>query len=321
MIGRIFKRAAPRIGSSVRSLIAVPMAIMIGVWQVAPAWATIDNTVTVTGSSPSGTNDVTDNATVNVDVVNAAPALTVTKVANTAGPVSAGTTITYTYTALNSGNQTLTAVSMADPHDALAGGTLSAIAFVASPLTDAGAFLGDSTDAGGDDIWDTLAPGDTITWEATYTVTVGDISSQVGGDGTIDNTATGSALDPLSAAVNDNSLTVSIPVDAVNASLLMAKSADDTTDVVLNQVITYTYTVTNNGNVPITGIALSDVHNGSGTAPNPDIETATLTDNGTGGDSTNPNGANNLWDTLGPLDVLTVTATYTVTQSDIDNLQ
>lgn len=321
MIGRKFRDAVPLSGSSVRSLIAVPLAMMIGVWQVAPAWATIDNTVTVTGSSPSGTNDVTDNATENVDVEDAAPALTVTKVADTAGPVAAGTTITYTYTAENSGNQTLTQVSMADPHDAGASGSLSTIAFVASPLTDAGAFTGDSTDAGGDNIWDTLAPGDTITWQATYTVTTADISTQVGGDGTIDNTATGSALDPLSAAVNDNSLTVSIPVDAVNASLLMAKAADDTTDVVLNQVITYTYTITNNGNVPITAISLADVHNGSGTAPAPDADAATLTDNGTLGDSTNGTTGDSQWDTLAPGDVLTVTATYTVTQSDIDNLQ
>lgn len=307
--------------ASLRSLIALPLAMMIAIWQVAPAWATIDNTVTVTGSSPSGTNDVTDNATENVDVVDAAPALTVTKVADTPGPVAAGNTITYTYTALNSGNQTLTAVSMSDPHDAGASGTLSTIAFTASPLTDAGAFTGDSTDAGGDNVWDTLAPGDTITWQATYTVTTADISSQVGGDGTIDNTATGSGTAPDTSTINGVSGTVSIPVDAVNASLLMAKSADDTTDVILNQTITYTYTITNNGNVPITAISLADVHNGSGTAPAPDADTATLTDNGTIGDSTNPTTGDTQWDTLAPGDVLTVTATYVVTQSDIDNLQ
>ncbi len=303
-----------------RFLRFVTLALTVALAQVAPAWATIDNTVTVTGSSPSGTNDVTDNATENVDVVDALPALTVTKVADTAGPVAAGTTITYTYTATNSGNQTLTAVSMADPHDASAANSLSTIAFVASPLTDVAPLL-DSTDGGGDDVWDTLAPGDTITWQATYVVAVADISTQVGGDGTIDNTATGSALDPLSAAVNGTSPAVSIPVDAVSASLLMAKAADDTTDVILGQLITYTYTITNDGNVPITAISLSDVHNGSGPGPAPDADAATLTDNGTPGDSTNPSGGDGQWDTLAPGDVLTVTATYTVTQSDIDNLQ
>ena len=317
---KIDRMRIPRAGALWRLLVAFPAALMLALAQVAPAWATIDNTVTVTGSSPSGTNDVTDNATENVDVVDAAPALTVTKVADTAGPVAAGTTITYTFTATNSGNQTLTAVSMADPHDAGAANSLSTISFVASPLTDVAPLL-DSTDGGGDDVWDTLAPGDTITWQATYVVAVADISTQVGGDGTIDNTATGSALDPLSAAVNDSSLAVSIPVDAANASLLMAKVADDTTDVILGQLITYTYTITNNGNVPITAISLGDVHNGSGPAPAPDADAATLTDNGTPGDSTNPSGGDGQWDTLAPGDVLTVTATYTVTQSDIDNLQ
>lgn len=304
-----------------RTAIVAPLALMVGLAQVAPAWATIDNTVTVTGSSPTGTDDVTDNATVNVSVETAAPALTVTKVADTAGPVAVGTTITYTYTALNSGNQTLTDVSMADPHDASAANALSTIAFTASPLTDAGAFAGDSTDAGGDNVWDTLAPGDTITWEATYVVAAADIAGQMGGDGTIDNTATGSGTAPDTSTVNANSPAVSIPVEAVNASLAMAKSADVLVDVALGQTITYTYTITNDGNVPITGISLSDVHNGSGTAPAPDADTATLTDNGTAGDSTNPTTGDSEWDTLAPGDVLTVTATYIVTQSDIDNLQ
>lgn len=303
-----------------RVMRAAALALIVAAGQAAPVWATIDNTVTVTGSSPSGTNDVTDTATENVDVEDAAPALTVTRVADTAGPVSAGTTVTYTYTATNSGNQTLTAIGMADPHDAGAANALSAVSFIASPLTDA-APLGDSTDGGGDDVWDTLAPGDAITWEATYVVAVADISTQVGGDGAIDNTATGSGLDPLSAAVNDNGPTVSIPVDAVDASLLMAKAADDATDVVLGQVIIYTYTIVNDGNVPITAVSLSDVHNGGGAAPDPDADAATLTDNAPLGDSTNPSGGDSRWDTLAPGDVLTVTAAYTVTQSDIDNLQ
>ena len=53
-------------------------------------------------------------------------------------------------------------------------------------------------------------------------------------------------------------------------------------------------------------------------APNPD--TATLSDDGTIGDSTNTAGGNN-WDTLAPGDALTMTVTYTVTQEDIDSLQ
>lgn len=86
-------------------------------------------------------------------------------------------------------------------------------------------------------------------------------------------------------------------------------------------VVTYTFTITNTGNQTLDDVSLSDLHNGTGTAPTPDIDTASLTDNGTSGDSSNSNTGNGVWDQLGPSDVLTVTATYTVTQSDVDTLQ
>ncbi|MEM8540249.1 MAG: GEVED domain-containing protein [Pseudomonadota bacterium] len=86
-------------------------------------------------------------------------------------------------------------------------------------------------------------------------------------------------------------------------------------------VVTYTFTITNTGNQTIDDVSLTDLHGGTGTDPDPDIDTATLTDNGTAGDSTNADTGNGVWDELGPLDVLTITATYTVTQADVDTLQ
>ena len=111
------KQTRRRTPLSLRAMMVAPLALMVGVWQVGPAWATIDNTVTVTGSSPGNTNDVTNTATENVDVVNAAPALTVTKVADDDTDVAVGQTVTYTYTVTNTGNVTMTAVSLADVHD------------------------------------------------------------------------------------------------------------------------------------------------------------------------------------------------------------
>ena len=81
-------------------------------------------------------------------------------------------------------------------------------------------------------------------------------------------------------------------------------------------VITYTYEVTNTGNVTITGVTISDVHGGYGTAPVPGSETGVTVTNG----STDA-AANGSWDTLRPGDTIRFTATYTVVQSDVDNLQ
>lgn len=298
----------------VRAMMVAPLALMIGVWQVAPAWATIDNTVTVTGSSPGNTDDVTNTDTESVDVVDSAPALTVTKVADDDTDVAVGQTVTYTYTVTNSGNVTMTNVSLADVHDGA--GTAPTPVFAGTPLTDNGT-IGDSTDDGLDDIWDTLAPGDTVNFTSTYTVVQADLDSNGGGDGDIDNTAT--ATGTYGGSPTTGTIDYSIDLEDVAATMTVAKVADDTTDVVLGQVITYTYTVTNTGNVAITNVFLSDSHNGSGPAPVPSGE-ALLTDNGTIGDSTD-GGADGTWDTLGPQDVITFTSTYTVTQSDIDNLQ
>jgi len=44
-------------------------------------------------------------------------------------------------------------------------------------------------------------------------------------------------------------------------------------------------------------------------------------DNGTTGDSTDVDGTDSTWDVLAPGDEVTFTATYVVTQNDVDTLQ
>ena len=129
----------------------------------------------------------------------------------------------------------------------------------------------------------------------------------------LDNTATFSSNEtsPESDAAS-TSITAAPSID-------VTKTADDTTEVAAGQVITYTYVVTNTGNQTVSSISLSDAHGGSGAAPTPSNETLTA-DNGDPGDS-NDSGSNGIWDTLAPGDEVTFTATYTVTQSDIDTLQ
>lgn len=305
---------------------------------VTPAYAVISNTVTVTGSSPGNTDDVSDNATENVDVEDSAPVLTVTKVATIGGsPVDgttdnagAGTVITYTYTVTNDGNVGVTNVSLSDNHGVDADGSLSTITLGSLTPDGSGA---PSTDDSADNDWDYLAPGDQVSWTASYTVTQADINTQsANGDGTLNNTVTASAGYEDSAGSPDTvtgTASEAVDLEDVNASLVMAKVAtvggspvDGSTDnVAPGTTVTYTYTITNNGNVPVADITLNDVFNGSGTftQPNPDSSVATLTDN-SGGGSSDVSG-DSTYDLLAPTDVLTITTTYVVTQSDVDNLQ
>ncbi len=112
---------------------------------------------------------------------------------------------------------------------------------------------------------------------------------------------------------------IPITVTLGTRTMSVTKVANDTTDVTLGQVITYTYQVTNTGNQVISNVTLSDAHNGSGPAPTPSGEVLDV-DNLPTGDSTDAS-VNGSWDVLAPGDELTFTATYTVTQSDIDTLQ
>ena len=83
---------------------------------------------------------------------------------------------------------------------------------------------------------------------------------------TIDNTAVAKGTYAASI-INSNSVTVNVPVGAANSSFIVTKSASPSSNVQAGQVVTYTYTVKNNGNVTLHNISLADVHNATGAAP------------------------------------------------------
>ena len=131
-------------------------------------------------------------------------------------------------------------------------------------------------------------------------------------------TATGSGLTDT-----DN---IGITVTPVNPSLSVTKVASapgfasgNIQNAPVGTVITYTYVVTNDGDQPISNVVLSDSHGGSGAAPIPGGEVLTA-DNGTLGDSSDTT-VNGSWDLLAVGDEVTFTATYVVTQQDVDTLQ
>lgn len=112
-----------------------------------------------------------------------------------------------------------------------------------------------------------------------------------------------------------------VDVVTANPKLEITKVASKLTNAAVNDVITYTYTVTNTGNVTLAPVTLDDVHKGKNPDGLVEFECNTLTtDNGTTGD-TELTTDSNVITVLGPLDVVTCTAKYTVVQDDVDLLQ
>jgi large repetitive protein len=102
-----------------------------------------------------------------------------------------------------------------------------------------------------------------------------------------------------------------------NANITIAKSANTVGPVNSNDVITYFYIVTNDGNVTVSDISIDVGHTGHGTPPVPSAETL-LTDIAPTGDSTDAASNNMLWSNLAPGDSIRFSANYIVTQADVD---
>ena len=136
---------------------------------------------------------------------------------------------------------------------------------------------------------------------------------------TIDNTASASGTYAAAPVVSPSS-SVSVTVSPAAPAMLVTKTASPNTNLSAGQVITYTYTVKNTGNVSLKNISLNDVHNAIGAAPVPGSEMVT-SDVPPLNDSTDATASDGVWSNLAPGDTITFTATYTVQQSDVDTLQ
>ncbi|WP_165784573.1 beta strand repeat-containing protein [Zhengella mangrovi] len=118
----------------------------------------------------------------------ASPALSIAKTyvfvtdANGDGKAGVGDVIRYSYAVTNTGNITMQAVSVSDTTNgndpAFLSGANPGHPVSVSLTGDAGASTGDSTDAdNAGPTWDTLAPGDTITFTADYLVHQADVDT------------------------------------------------------------------------------------------------------------------------------------------------
>ncbi len=194
------------------------------------------------------------------------------------GTVSVGDTLTYTITATNDGNTALNNVTITDP-------------LLNAP--------NDTTTCS------SVAVGATCVLSGTYVVTTADATA-----GTIDNTAN-VASDEITTPV-EAAQSTAVAAFANSPSLSMTKTADSSSAYAPGDIVVYTYTVENDGDVDISDVTLSDTHNGS--APLGDITISTLTN--TSGQSSD-DGADAVVDVLAPGDIVEFTAEYVVTATDL----
>jgi uncharacterized repeat protein (TIGR01451 family) len=292
------KQGIPKL--STRFLATTCLSAALAVSSVSASYAALSNTATATGTPAAGTlTDPTD--TLNIPVQLAAPGYTVVKsvvsMTSSAGAVTSqtdgGDTITYSYTVDNTGNVSLSNVALTDPGVSFNGGAANA-------LTTGPTLVSGDTDA--DNVLDT---SEVWTYSATYVLEQTDVNAAAGVTGGVSNTVSATADNPqgtpVPPTVAGSTLTATTTIPAAPA-LTIDKTADTAGPLTVGQVVNYTYLVTNTGNVTISGVNVSETaFNGTGTpVPSPTTTGST---------------------TLDPGGTVTFTASYTVTQADIDTLQ
>ncbi len=217
-------------------------------------WSCTDGT-TGTAGSVSATVNISGGENVTCTITNtliAAPALSLVKTASPTSYDSVGDVISYSYLVTNTGNVTL-----------------------AGPVTVADDKATVTCPAGG------LAPGGSMTCTASYTITQADLDS-----GSVTNTAKASA-NGTDSNPDDETVTAD-----QKPALSLVKTASPTSYDSVGDVISYSYLVTNTGNVTLAGpVTVAD-----------DKATVTCPAGG-----------------LAPGGSMTCTASYTITQADLDS--
>ena len=172
-----------------------------------------------------------------------------------------GELVTYTYVVTNTGNVTLTAVNVSDP--------MPGLSAVDCPVS-------------------TLAPSAQVTCTATYTTTQADVDA-----GFVRNTATATGTPP-SGLPNPTSPAFALVIAVRTPAIGVVKQASIASFSAPGTQVTYTYVVTNTGNVTLHSVNVAD--------PLPGLSSVTCPTT-----------------TLAPGQSESCTATYTTTQADVDN--
>ena len=187
------------------------------------------------------------------------PKIEVTKTATPTSNVAKDGVVTYTVTVTNAGNNTLHGITLEDT-------------------------LVENIELDKDE----LKPGESASTTYRYVATQGDVDA-----GVINNAVTATGATPDNDIVKGSDTATVTTVDS-EAKLTVTKTADPAEGVAVGDTVTYTITVSNDGNVTVTGLTLAEQLEG--------VRLGAL-------DKT----------TLAPGETATATATYVVKQSDVDS--
>jgi uncharacterized repeat protein (TIGR01451 family) len=209
--------------------------------------------------------------------------------------ISTPTALAYTITLTNTGDGAMTGVSVTD--------TLTQAAFsTALPVS------GPSGDTGTIGTFDI---GEVWTYAATFPASQARIDSGANIVNTVSVTSTQTS--PASQSANAVTAVTQTPM------MTLVKSANQAGPVPAGQNISYSYLITNTGNITIYNVTVGDVHNHNGSFPPPGSEVL-QTDVAPLNDSSD-SGQNGSWSVLAPGDSIRFSSLYQVVQADIDLLQ
>ncbi|WP_431030816.1 DUF7507 domain-containing protein [Plantibacter sp. RU18] len=233
----------------------------------------VTNSATATGTPPRGPAPESPPSEVTIPADDPAPAITVVKSANPATIAAAGETVTYSFLVTNTGNVTLSGVSIIEGEFS---GTGELSDVVCPPAAGS------------------LVPAATVTCEADYTVTQADVDA-----GSLTNSATATGTPPNGGTPPESPPSETIVEIPADPSITVEKSANPATIAAAGETVTYSFLVTNTGNVTLSGVSIIEGEF-SGTGELSDVVCPPAA------------GA------LAPAGTVTCTASYTVTQADAD---
>lgn len=315
-----------------RHLTVSAFALALAAGLATPAFATIDNTATATGTPPTG-GPITDASNlVQVPVAPADAQLVVTKnfvslndVVD-AGVYDAGDTIFYDIVVQNTGTITM--------YNVLPSETANGAGITFNGQAGTGSFTNLGTAQ-------TIAPGGSYTFtNVTYTLSNEDAyNAVVGGANSVDNTASavgnigsnvGTAI--TGADVTNDNVTSTIPetprIEVTKAATLVKGGGNSATDAEEGDTIEYVYTVNNTGNTVLTSVSVTDDHENGGSGAvtvSPGSSVTSNTSNETlvtaGPVGTNATGTANdgTWATMTAGSTVTFEYDHTVTQAEFND--